>query len=90
MSAKMDVVARMQGLSDQAAAAGNTYAAETFKGAADLLARALERAAAQETMRDRFAMAALTGMVSQPGYDFARRAYRLADEMLEARRDPIA
>ena len=41
------------------------------------------------TLRDRFAMAALQGMLAHPqcdaGTDTARYAYRLADAMLEAR-----
>jgi len=39
-----------------------------------------------ETMRDRFAMAALTGMLAANDGVSADFAYSLADEMLEARK----
>lgn len=43
----------------------------------------------QPTLRDRFAMAALTGLLADPnedGKDVAKRAYGFADAMLEARK----
>ena len=44
----------------------------------------------QPTLRDRFAMAALTGLLANPGEtgkDAAKRAYGFADAMLAARKD---
>ncbi len=44
------------------------------------------------TLRDRFAMAALTGMMSDPDFDdfpatdIAKSSYLMADSMLEARK----
>ena len=50
---------------------------------------------AKQTLRDQFAMAALTGLMSHNGnsfsvehfdvYDFANLSYEIADAMLEAR-----
>jgi|15BtaG_2_1085339.scaffolds.fasta_scaffold02350_12 hypothetical protein len=52
---------------------------------------AFQEQQARNDLRDQFAMAALTGEVANPdsrgGYsEFAARAYRLADAMLEARK----
>lgn len=45
----------------------------------------------QVTMRDQFAMAALTGLISRaPDFSFpdlSQKAYRFADAMLEARKE---
>lgn len=48
----------------------------------------------QPTVRDRFAMAALTGFVAifesaATAEDFAKKSYELADAMLEARKEKI-
>lgn len=63
----------------------------TLRNAAKELRTADERiAAAQESLRDRFAMAALTGIIAEsPGRNSegaAVRAYAIADGMLSARK----
>jgi hypothetical protein len=42
--------------------------------------------AMRETLRDRFAMAALTGLVAREEPFLAEQAYEIADQMLEARK----
>ena len=42
-------------------------------------------AAQEDTLRDRFAMAALTGLIANDEEAIAKAAYRLADAMLKAR-----
>lgn len=61
---------------------------EEAKAENQRLARAC--AAAQETLRDRFAMAALPGLLMSGRYDFsgvAEDSYRYADAMMKAREE---
>ena len=49
----------------------------------------LEKAALRMTLRDEFAMAALTGLMTTPQYTYnvpASEAYKIADAMLEMRK----
>ena len=55
---------------------------------AELQANITARGGEQPTLRDRFAMAALTGMIAAHGYDYdgaARYAYSYADAMIKER-----
>ena len=67
----------------------DAYKEEDSRVNADYLAGAIAEALCPPTLRDRFAMAALTGLVSRtPRYDYgtaAQSAYRYADAMMKER-----
>lgn len=89
MSAPIDVVDVLEHLSRQAVEAGKKYEADALNRGARLLSGALARAAAQETMRDRAAFAALTGLLAgnpeRDTEDAVREAYQAADQVLRVR-----
>lgn len=101
-AARIDVLQRLRDLRDAADQAGNQPAASTFHSAAQLLEGALNRAEAHENMRDRYAMAALTGLlggayvIEHPlsleseaaVHDAADLSYRIADAMMARRLKP--
>lgn len=90
---RMDAILHLQLLARDARQAGRPIVADALERAATLAKRALERANAQETLRDRMAIAALPGVMAwpaeylpNPGHAaMAEAAYDIADAMMAAR-----
>lgn len=83
------IVKRLRDYGQAAKQLGNSAAASSFEAGAVVLEKALERVNQQETLRDRFAMAALTGLLASDrnwsDEGAALRAYKEADAMLQER-----
>lgn len=80
---------KLESLAEQADSAGQSRAAVELRAVRVGVATALERCAAVETLRDKFAMAALQGRMAIPGicdhaFD-AKLCYDAADAMLQER-----
>lgn len=95
-AAKIDVIARLQHYEDAARSAGNQELAGVYKVSVLMIQRAMARAEAVETVRDRFAIAAMPEIYRACAREFreahpewreviARNAYLMADAMMEAR-----
>lgn len=85
---KAGIVARLENLASQASLAGRQREAEVLTQTANVVTARLAVAEAKETLRDRLAMAALSGLMSQPWDsppEVAERAYLMADAMMAAR-----
>lgn len=85
---KAGIVARLEQLAESARLADRHREAQVLAQTAKAVTLRLANAEAKETLRDRLAMAALSGLLTQPWDsppEVAERAYLMADAMMAAR-----
>lgn len=93
VAANINVIKRLQYFAECAAQVGKQAESAALLSAVTMVERAIERAAAVETLRDRIAMQALNGLLENGRHarsadsELAKRAYQLADEMIIARKE---